>query len=338
MATPRDDGFFMPAEWAPHRRCWMAWPCNEAVWGDRLQAARELYADIAAAIAAFEPVTMIVRPDLVTSASLVAPREVTILPMAQSDSWTRDTGPTFLVDGKGGLAGVDWQFNGWGGVYPEFEEDGRMAGRILDHLGVPRYESPLVLEGGAIHVDGEGTCLLCESAILEPGRNPGRTRADVEQELAGKLACDRFIWLDEGIHDDETRGHIDNIACFVKPGTVMALQTDDPDDPDYAALRRNLDVLRTTPDAKGRSLEIITLPRPKPQLRADGRRLTLSYVNFYIANGGIVMPGFDDAADKIAYRTIAAAFPDREVVQVPCLDLLHGGGGIHCITQQQPAP
>ncbi|HWL71349.1 MAG TPA: agmatine deiminase family protein [Geminicoccus sp.] len=337
MSTPRDDGFFMPAEWAPHRRCWMAWPCNSQVWGDRLQAARDVYADIADAIAQFEPVTMIVRPDLMTTASLVTSKNISILPMAQSDSWTRDTCPSFLIDGKGNAAGVAWRFNGWGGVHQDFEEDAAMAVRVLEHLNLPAYLSELVTEGGAIHVDGEGTCLLCETAILDPARNPGLGREEVEAELRAMLGVSTFIWLEAGLADDETNGHIDNIACFARPGVVITMQCDDVDDPDYVILRRNLETLRAARDAKDRELEIVTLPKPKTRLKDDGTRLTLSYVNFYIANGGIIMPGFGDPADKVAYRTLEAVFPDREVVQIPCLDLLYGGGGIHCITQQQPA-
>lgn len=327
----------MPAEWAPHRRCWMAWPCNTELWGDRLQAARDVYAEIADAISQFEPVTLLVRPDLMTTASLVTSKSVSILPMQQSDSWTRDTCPTFLIDGKGRTAGVAWQFNGWGEVHPNYQEDAKMAVRVLEHLNLPIYQSKLVTEGGALHVDGEGTCLLCETAILDPARNPGMSRAEAEAELAGMLGVSTFIWLEAGLTDDETNGHVDNIACFARPGVVITLQCDDVDDPDYAILRRNLEVLRATRDAKGRALEVITLPKPKTRLRDNGTRLTLSYVNFYIANGGIIMPGFSDPADKVAYKTLQAAFPEHEVVQIPCLDLLQGGGGIHCITQQQPA-
>ena len=338
LGTAKDDGFFMPAEWAPHRRCWMAWPCNPQVWGDRLDAARDVYMEIAEAISQFEPVTLIVRPDLMTTASLITSKTVSVLPMPQSDSWTRDTCPTFLIDGKGAAAGVAWRFNGWGEIHQDYEEDAAMATRVLEHLNLPIYRSDLITEGGALHVDGEGTCLLCETALLDPARNPGRSRADVEGILTQMLNVSAFIWLDAGLIDDETRGHIDNVACFVRPGMVAAMQCDDVDDPDYPVLRRNLEILRDAKDAKGRTLEIVSLPKPKTRLKDDGTRLTLSYVNFYIANGGIIMPGFDDGADKTAYRALEAAFPDHEVVQIPCLDLLYGGGGIHCITQQQPTP
>jgi agmatine deiminase len=338
LTTPREDGFRMPAEWAPHRRCWMAWPCREALWGERMEQARQAYAEVAQAIARFEPVTMIARPDLTASVSLYCGQGISVLPMPHDDSWTRDTGPSFLVDGKGGLAGVEWRFNGWGEASADYAQDARMAGRILDHVGCGRYQSTLVLEGGAIHVDGEGTGMVCETSILDSARNPGLGRAEVEAELGARLGLDKVIWLPAGLEDDETRGHVDNIACFVRPGVVLALASDDPKDANHAVLEANLELLRSSTDAQGRGLEVLTVNQPRRRDRGDGRRLSLSYINFYITNGGIIMPGFADAMDAAAYKTLGAAFPDREVVQVDAADLLHGGGGIHCITQQQPEP
>ncbi|MDX6751414.1 agmatine deiminase family protein [Geminicoccaceae bacterium 1502E] len=338
MSTPRDDGFWMPAEWAPHSRCWMAWPCREELWGDRLEAARRVYADVAKAISRFEPVTMIARPELTASVSLLCGSGIAVLPMPQDDSWTRDTGPSFLLGPDGARAGADWRFNGWGDVYEDYAQDRQMARRVLEHLGLPRYEAPMVMEGGALHVDGEGTCLVCDSSVLDAKRNPGMSREEAESVLCAHLGVQTVIWLPDGLVDDETSGHIDNLACFARPGTVLALSTDDQADENYVALQRNLEVLRAARDAKGRELEILPLPLPRPRLRDDGRRLTLSYANFYLANGGVVMPAFDDPADKVAYKAVAAAFPDREVVQIEASDLLHGGGGIHCITQQEPSP
>ncbi|MDF1586877.1 agmatine deiminase family protein [Marinimicrococcus flavescens] len=338
MSTPREDGFWMPAEWAAHSRCWMAWPCREELWGDRLEAARQAYADVAKAIARFEPVTMIARPELTASVSLLCGSGIAVLPMPQDDSWTRDTGPSFLLGSDGARAGVDWRFNGWGDVYEDYAQDRQMARRVLEHLGLPRYDAPMVMEGGALHVDGEGTCLVCDTSVLDPKRNPGMSREEAEAVLCAHLGVETVIWLPDGLVDDETSGHIDNLACFARPGTVLALSTEDQADENYAALQRNLEVLRAARDAKGRELEILPLPLPRRRPRDDGRRLTLSYANFYLANGGVVMPAFDDPADKVAYKAVAAAFPDREVVQIEASDLLHGGGGIHCITQQEPSP
>ena len=338
LTTPREDGFRMPAEWAAHTRCWMAWPCREQVWGDRIERAREVYAEVAQAISEFEPVTMIARPELTASVSLYCGQGVSVLPMPHDDSWTRDTGPSFLVDGRDNLAGIEWRFNGWGELYADYAQDARMAGRILERVGCRRYQSSLVVEGGAIHVDGEGTGLVCEASVLDPARNPGLSRADVEAELGARLGLDRVIWLPQGLVDDETRGHVDNLACFVRPGVVLALVSDDPKDGNYEILQANLDLLAGTSDAQGRRLEVLTVAQPRRRERGDGRRLTLSYVNFYLANGAVVMPSFASSSDSAAYKTIGTAFPGREVVQIDMSDVVRGGGGIHCITQQQPAP
>jgi agmatine deiminase len=337
LSTPREDGFVMPGEWAPHARCWMAWPCREAAWGPGLEAARRATAEIARAIAALEPVTMIARPDLTAGVSLGCGPGIAVLPMAHDDSWTRDTGPCFVVAPDGRRAGVAWQFNGWGQAYPDIAQDAQMARRLLEHLGLPVYKAPIVLEGGAVQVDGEGTALLCEPSVLDRHRNPGRTRAEIEAVLAQHLGVMRTIWLPYGLIDDETGGHVDNVACFARPGLVLVHLPADPADPDHAGCQRNQEALRATPDAAGRTLEIVPLPVPRARPRHDGARLTLSYVNLYVANGGVVMPGFQDPADAPAFRQVAHAFPDRRIVQVDALDLVQGGGGIHCITQQEPA-
>lgn len=336
MSTPREHGFKMPAEWAPHARCWIAWPCREELWGERLEPARQVTAEIAQAIARFEPVTIIARPELTAGVSLLAPG-VAVLPLPQDDSWTRDTGPTFLTAADGRQAGVVWRFNGWGEAYQDYSQDAQMARRLLEQLGLERFDAPIVLEGGGVHVDGEGTALVCEPSVLDPKRNPGVTREEVDAVLAGHLGIERVIWLPAGLEGDETGGHVDNVACFARPGVVLVHATDDTADPNHAGSQANLEALRAAQDARGRTLELVTLPQPRSQPRGDGRRLTLSYVNFYIANGGIVMPAFGDSADRAAHRIVSQAFPDRSVAQLDVIDLLHGGGGIHCITQQQPA-
>ena len=338
MTTPRDEGFHMPAEWAPHTRCWMAWPCRQQLWGEGLDAARRGYAAVAQTIARFEPVTMIAQPDQLAQASLYCGPGIAVLPMPHDDSWTRDTGPTFLADGKGTLAGVAWRFNGWGELYADYGQDAQMARRVLEHLEARRFTSAMVLEGGAIHVDGEGTCLACTPSILDPKRNPGLGMADAEAELRAQLGVEKVIWLPAALIDDETGGHIDNLACFARPGVVLAVGTDDKADANYTGLAENMDVLRAATDAEGRQLQVVTLPLPKARSRQDGRRLTLSYINLYIANGAVVMPSFEDAADAAAFKAVAAAFPDRQVVQIDAVDIAQGGGGIHCITLQEPAP
>jgi agmatine deiminase len=337
MPYPADDGFHMPAEWAPHGRCWMAWPCREQLWGEGLDAARDAYAEVAKAIAEFEPVTMIANPENVAEASLRCGSGVACVPMAHDDSWMRDTGPTFLIDGEGRVAGVDWGFNAWGGKYPDYDRDAAAAGALLEHLDLPRYDAPLVLEGGSIHVDGEGTLLTTEQCLLNPNRNPDLNRVEIEELLANHLGIRKVIWLGQGLEDDETDGHVDNLACFVRPGVVLALSAGDPEDGNYAALQDNLTRLRAARDAKGREIEVVEVQQPARGEGADGRRLPKSYVNFYIANGGIVMPSFEDAQDTGAFEAISACFPGREVRQISAVDIVPGGGGIHCITQQQPS-
>ena len=339
MSTPTDDGYFMPAEWAPHKRCWMAWPCRKELWGDGLDAARTAYTEVAKAIAGFEPVTMIANGEEVAEVSLRcgSGSGIACLPLAHDDSWMRDNGPTFVVNGKGGLAGIDWRFNAWGDKYKSYDKDAAAAAAILEHLDVARYAAPLVLEGGSIHADGEGTLLTTEQCLLNANRNPNLGRAEIEKLLGAYLGIRSIVWLGQGMVDDETDGHVDNLACFVRPGVVLALSCDDSADENYAALKDNLDRLRASRDAAGRTLEVVEIPQPGRRTSEDGRRLALSYVNFYIANGGIVMPSFEDAKDEAAFATISRCFPDRTVRQVPALDIVAGGGGIHCITQQQPA-
>ncbi len=334
--TPAADGFRMPAEWAPHDRCWMAWPCREEAWPEGLAPARAAYAEVAAAIAAFERVTMIARPEDAAAAARMCGARVEIAAIEIDDSWTRDTGPTFLVDDAGGLAGVDWRFNGWGGIYAPVDRDDALAARILAAAGARRYAAPMVLEGGAIHVDGEGTLLTTEECLLNPNRNPDLDGAEIEALLRAYLGVEEIVWLGRGLADDETSGHVDNVACFVRPATVVVQVPDDPADPNHGAAVDNLARLAEARDAAGRRFEVIHLPAPAPR-RERGAWLALSYVNFYIANGGVVMPAFDDPADGIAREILEGLFPDRQVVPVPAIEIARGGGGIHCITQQQPA-
>jgi agmatine deiminase len=334
--TPAALGYAMPAEWAPHARCWMAWPCRAALWGERLGAARSAYAAVARAIARFEPVTMVARPDDAGVARGMLGEAVPVLALPLDDSWMRDIGPTFVRHPDRGLAGVAWRFNAWGGKYADYADDARLARRLLAHLELPRLDAPFVLEGGALHVDGEGSALVTEQCLLNPNRNPGLSRAEIEGRLRAWLGVKTVIWLGQGLVDDETDGHVDNLACFVRPGVVMALTEDDPVDANHAALADNLVRLRAATDARGRRLEVIPVHEPAAHV-IDGRRLALSYVNFYRANGAVVAPRFGDPRDAAFEATLARALPGLAIATVPAADILFGGGGIHCITQQQPA-
>ncbi|EIJ41017.1 agmatine deiminase [Beggiatoa alba B18LD] len=337
MTTPKKEGFFMPAEWHPHSRCWMAYPCRVGVWDD-LDVARRAYAQVAQAIARFEPVTMLTPAEFIADAQKVCGSTVSVMEMGLDDSWTRDMAPTFVIHPDGKLAGVDWEFNAWGRKYETYDTDALVAEKLLAQTNIQRFIAPLILEGGSIHVDGEGTVLTTEECLLNPNRNPQLSKAEIESYLCEYLNVTKVIWLEKGLKYDETDGHIDEVACFVRPGVVMAITTNDPTDENYAILQANLKKLRSSTDAKGRPLEVIEIEQPSPQYHR-GARLTLSYINFYIANGGIVMAAFNDAKyDALAYEAMRKAFPSHEIVQIPALDIFKGGGGIHCITQQQPVP
>ncbi|WGF88362.1 agmatine deiminase family protein [Marinivivus vitaminiproducens] len=334
--TPRADGFIMPAEWERHTRCWMAWPTRVELWGDGLKAAQRAYAEVASTIADYEPVTMIARSETATSASLMCGKGVSVLPIDHDDAWLRDTAPSFVRNAAGEIAGVHWGFDGYGEKYKGHERDQQVGGRILEHTKLQRYAAPLVFEGGAVHVDGEGTGLVCAGSALDPRRNPDIDRAKVEEVLRDYLGVERVIWLENGLIDDETGGHVDNLACFAAPGRVVALVGKDKADPDYDGLQANLAVLQAATDAQGRQLEVVEVQQPSVKTREDGRRLTRSYLNFYIANDAVILPVFEDSADDAAIKAVRGAFPKREIVPLVANDIVHGGGGIHCITQQQP--
>lgn len=330
--------WIMPAEWETHARTWMAWPCNSGPFGDAgVEPARAAFAEVARAIAQFEPVTMIANSASLPQASkLCNHSNIEILDMALDDSWMRDIGPTFVRGLDGRIAGVDWRFNGWGEVYGSYDADAAVAEKILQHLGIVRLQSPLTTEGGSIHSDGNGNVIVCETAMLDPARNPGWSKSDIERELAKQLGAQRVCWLAGGLEDDETRGHADNLACFTASDRVLALDPATARDVDRDVLWRNLTRLQDFRTAQGHALHFDLLPLPAPKRRHDGSWLTRNYINFYVTNAGVIVPVFDDPADADAAAIIGAHFPDRHLVGIPANPILEGGGGIHCITQQQP--
>jgi agmatine deiminase len=335
MPTPAECGYRFPAEWAPHRRCWMAWPCNGETFAD-LEAPRRAYAEVAHTISRFEPVTVVVDPRELGAAQSACGDGVSALPLEIDDSWTRDTGPTYLVDGRGEVGGVDWKFNGYGKFEPH-DRDAAMSGWMLERSGARRFEAPIFLEGGAIHGDGRGTLLTTESVVLNPNRNPGLTRDAADAIFRSFLGVSQVIWLDAALEVDTTDGHVDNLACFTQPGVVAVLAESDTSDPHYEPLRENRRRLELSKDAEGRPFEIVEIQQPARR-EYRGERLPFSYINYYIANGGIVLPVFGDPADERAIETVRKLHPDRQVVPVPALEIVKGGGGIHCITQQEPNP
>ncbi|HLY55155.1 MAG TPA: agmatine deiminase family protein [Stellaceae bacterium] len=336
MTTPRDAGFRMPFEGDRHARTWMQWPSRPPLWSGSIDRAKAAYAAVANSIARFEPVTMLANEADLKEVRGACGAAVTPMAVPLDDSWARDSGPTFLVDGQGAVAGADWVFNAWGDKYPDHTHDAEVATHVLAGLGIRRFEAPFVLEGGSIHVDGEGTLLTSEQCLLNPNRNPSLNRAEIEANLCAWLGVRTVVWLGQGLENDDTDGHVDNLACFARPGVVLASVCHDPADANHAPLADNLRRLKSARDAQGRPFEVIELPIPAPR-ENEGGRLALNYVNFYLANGAVIAPAFDDPMDRVAAETLARVFPDRMIVQVPALDILAGGGGIHCITQQQPA-
>jgi agmatine deiminase len=357
-STPAADGFWMPSELEPHSGCWMLWPERLDNWRDGAQPAQRAFAAVAAAIAQFEPVTVGVSAPQLPRARALLPAAVRVIEMAHDDCWMRDVGPTFVVNEQGELRGVDWPFNAWGGLegglYHPWDQDDEVAGKVLALESCDRYRAPLINEGGAVHVDGQGTALVTEECLLNPNRNPALTRAQIEAHLEAYLGVRTVIWLGKGIVNDETDGHIDELACFARPGEVCLGWTEDARDPQHQISRDAWERLHEARDARGQRLKVTKLPMPSPLFRSEaeahgvvaqegtrartaGERLAASYVNFYAANGGIVMPLIDPRTDELAAARIAELFPERRVSGVPAREILLGGGGIHCITQQVPA-
>jgi agmatine deiminase len=328
----------MPAEGHPHRRCWMAWPTYAPAYFGRLEACKVAYSNVARALSRFEPVVMLANEgDLGTARALCGPA-IEVRPVPIDDGWFRDNGPTFLIDGRGGLLGVDWRFNGWGGRMPHAKDELAVS-VILDQERIERVAAPLVLEGGSIHVDGEGALITTEECLLNPNRNPHLSRADIEGYLKEFLGVSTVIWLKGGLKDDLTDGHVDQLAAFARPGVVLALTCEDEADVNFGVLRENLDILKCARDAKGRPLEIIEIPQP-PVLYNEhtGTRVSLSHINYTMANGGIVLPQFGFADhDQRVLGIFREVFPGRDVVPVHSLEIAFAGGNIHCITQQEPA-
>jgi agmatine deiminase len=294
-------------------------------------------ARVARAISSFEPVVMAVRPKDAAAPQLACSGKIETFEVPLDDSWARDSGPTFVQNEEGALAAVQWQFNAWGNKYHPYNHDAEFATRAAAAVDTLIYPAPLVCEGGAIHVDGEGTLLTTEQCLLNENRNPHLTRQQIEERLALFTGARRIIWLGTGFSDEETDGHIDNIACFAAPGRVIVGIPASRSHPDYEPVMDALYRLNNARDAEGRKLEIVEIQQPRIE-RHDwqGRLLQASYVNFYLPNGGVVMPSFDDPNDEQARAVLADCFPGRDLLQVDALDIVQGGGGIHCITQQEP--
>jgi len=321
----------MPAEWNAHERCVMAWPVRSSMWRTQFSEAKSDYARVAREIARTEPVLMVANPgDGAEAQAACATPNIDVTEWPIDDSWTRDMGALIVRDGER-RAGVDFAFNSWGEKFVPYDEDARFGMRMCEALEIERIDaSPFVLEGGAITVDGEGTLVTTEQCLLNPNRNPTLSRDDIEEELRSRLGVERIVWLPYGIvEDDDTDGHVDNVAAFVGPGRLVAQTTTDRDDPNYERLQHNVTVLQKA------GFDVVELD-VLPAATVAAERVVVPALNAYIANGSVVVPVVDGETARRALAIWKEVFPDREVVGVPGLTLAYGGGGVHCITQPVP--
>jgi agmatine deiminase len=347
----------MPGEFEPQERVYMIWPERTDNWRDGAREAQRAYADVACAISRFTAVTMLVSGRQYERARGSLPECIQVVEMSSDDAWCRDVGPTFLVNGKGERRACDWRFNAWGGavdgLYASWELDDAVAGKICELAGIDRYRPEhFVLEGGSFHVDGQGTVLTTEMCLLSGGRNPHLTKGEIEETLCAYLNCEKVLWLKNGIDPEETNGHVDDVACFIRPGEVACIYTENAEDPFYETAQENYRALTEMTDARGRRLTVHKVCTPAVPIRMEGAETIVpvpgsiprkngdlciaSYLNFLITNGGVIVPQYGDENDALALRQLAAIFPEREVVGVATREIVYGGGNIHCITQQLP--
>lgn len=358
-STPKKDGFRMPGEFEHHDGCYMIWPERPDNWRLGGKPAQAVFTEVANTIGKYEPITMIASKAQYSNARQMLADYVRVVEMANDDSWCRDCGATFVINDKGEVRGVDWAFNAWGGLvdglYFPWDSDDKVAQKMCEIERVDSYRlDDFVLEGGSIHVDGEGTVMATEETLLSAGRNSHMTKEEIEKTLCEYLNCTKMLWIPRGIYNDETNGHIDNICNFVRPGVVVLAWTDDKDDPQYEISKEAYDYLSNETDAKGRKLEIHKLHVPSPILitkeeslgvdsidgtlpRQEGDRLAASYVNYYTGNGFIAVPVFNDPKDEDAIKLLQKLYPDRVIEPIYAREILLGGGNIHCITQQLPS-
>jgi agmatine deiminase len=337
--TPRAAGYTMPAEWAPHECCLIAWPtAGREYWGQFYYLVQATHAAVARAVARFEPVLIIANPGEGGNArSYCGSEDIDVLELPIDDSWIRDNGPYFLLGPKGERAVADFPFNAWGEKYLPYDKDAAVTELLCEHFKARRFAAPMVLEGGAFTVDGEGTLITTESCLLHPTRNPGMGKERQEDILRDYLGVEKVIWLKAGRTEaTDTDGHVDGVCHFVAPGRVILHMVRENDHVDYENFRENHRRLEEATDARGRSIEVLEMDR-RTMIDIGGKHLTMTYVNSYQANGGLVVPTAGSAYDEYALERLREIFPEREIVGVPTPVLSYGGGGIHCITQQVPA-
>ncbi len=342
---PAQQGYTMPAEWEPHQATWLSWPHNQETWPpERLPRVWHAYAQMVAALARSETVYINVNDAAMEAQARAALQQVAAQGdirfhhIPTNDAWCRDHGALFVVRREHGtalLAATDWEYNAWGGKYPPFDLDTQVPAHMAALLGVPRFEGGMVLEGGSIEVNGAGVLLTTEACLLNPNRNPHMARAQIEQRLCAMLGVAQVVWLGDGIAGDDTDGHVDDLARFVAPDTIIAACEENPHDENYTPLQENLERLHALRNRQGHPFRIVTLPMPPP-LISEGVRLPATYVNFYIANRVVLLPCFNSPTDQQAQQTLQALFPERQVVGIDCTDIIWGLGACHCLTQQVP--
>ena len=347
--TPRRRGFRMPAEWEKHEATWLAWPHERSDWPGKFEPVTWVYGDIVRHLSRVETVRILVEDEaLVAKARRVCERAGAVMEQVQwivrptDRSWTRDSCPIFVKSARGEVGVTDWHFNGWA-KYDNWQADDALPAFIAEQSGLRHWtaqlaERRIVLEGGSIDVNGRGSLLTTEECLLSPiqARNPELSRAEIERVLRNYLAATNVLWLRNGIAGDDTHGHVDDLARFVNPTTIVVASEDDKTDANYEPLKENYQILKLMADERERPFNIVKLPMPR-LIHFDGQRLPASYANFYIANQLVLVPTFNDPADRLALNILARLFPDREVRGIHCLDLVLGLGTLHCMTQQQPA-
>lgn len=344
--TPAALGYQMPPEWAPHRGTWLSWPHKEASWPGKFEPVPGIFAEMVRHLAVHEEVHINVTDGRMEEAvrrllvSRGAPlNSVFFHHNPTNDAWCRDHGPVFVQRPKGERreeAIVDWGYNAWGGKYPPYDLDDVIPERVGAEYGIPVFQPGIVMEGGSLDVNGRGTLLTTEACLLNPNRNPQMSQMQIEGYLRDYLGVTNILWLGDGIEGDDTDGHVDDLSRFTDPGTVVTVVEDDPADSNHGPLQENLARLREMRDQDGEPFRVVTLPMPR-RLEYEGQRLPASYANFYIANGVVLLPTYEDQRDESARATLQGLFPGRRVVGINCTDLVWGLGAFHCVTQQWPA-
>ncbi len=345
--SPRAAGFAQPAEWARHEACWLAWPSHEELWLDALAPVQDAFVAFARAIADPDPATGAPRGERLEVLVPTPEREAeararleglpaTLRRLPFGDIWMRDIAPVFTTSSTGEVAAVSFGFNGWGGKYV-LPGDAEVSGRVAALAGTRTFREPWVLEGGSVEPDGEGTLLTTRQCLLNPNRNPGLDEREIERRLREALGAETVLWLGDGLLNDHTDGHVDTIARFVAPGVVVCMEPSRAGDPNAAALGTILRDLASMRDARGRRLEVVTVPSPGLVADGEGEPMPASYVNFYVANTTVTVPVYGVPQDGRAVEAVGRLFPGRRAVGVPARQLLEGGGAFHCVSQQQPA-